>query len=224
MTGIYFLLPTFPVIFISYLIVRAGAVVLMITGMEEKKARFQSLSAFSGPGFTTREAESVVNHPQRRRIASTLIILGNSGIVTVIVTSTSSLVTSKTRHLHFVPLILIVGIALITVVGKNKGFIRGGEDPVEKKLSKRETFDETDAEDLLHLGAGYGLVRVSIRPDSRWQGRPFSEFSSELRSALLLGIERKGNWIAIPGPNETVAENDRLIIYGHLKTIESGLS
>ncbi len=68
MTGLYFLFPTLLVIFISYLIVRAGAVALMITRMEEKKARFQSLSAFSGTGFTTREAESVVNHPQRRRI------------------------------------------------------------------------------------------------------------------------------------------------------------
>lgn len=64
MTGLYFLLPTLLVIFLSFLIVRAGAVALMITGMEEKKARFQALSAFSGTGFTTREAESVVNHPQ----------------------------------------------------------------------------------------------------------------------------------------------------------------
>jgi hypothetical protein len=96
MTGLYFLLPTLLVIFLSFLIVRTGAVALMITRMEEKKARFQALSAFSGTVFTTRKAESVVNHPQRRRIVSTLIILGNAGIVTVIVTSTSPLVTSKT--------------------------------------------------------------------------------------------------------------------------------
>jgi hypothetical protein len=224
MTGLYFLLPTLLVIFISYLIVRAGAVALMITGMEEKKARFQSLSAFSGTGFTTREAESVVNHPQRRRIVSTLIILGNAGIVTVIVTSTSSLVTSKAHHLPFIPLILVAGIALIYIIGKNKGFIKGWEELVKKRLDRRETFDETDAEDLLHLGEGYGLVRISIRPDSRWQGRPFSEFSAGIQSALLLGIERKGKWIPIPGPHETIAENDRLVVYGRLKTVESALS
>jgi len=41
---------------------------------------------------------------------------------------------------------------------------------------------------------------------------------------LLLGIERRGRWIPIPGPDETVTESDRLIIYGNLKTIESTLS
>jgi hypothetical protein len=224
MTGLYFLLPTLLVIFVSYLVVRAGAVALIITGMEEKKARFQSLSAFSGTGFTTREAESVVNHPQRRRIVSTLIILGNAGIVTVIVTSTSSLVTSKAHHLPFIPLILAVGIILIYIVGKNKRFVRRWEDFVKNRFVKRETFDETDAEGLLHLGEGYGLVRVSFRPDSRWQGKPLSDFVSGVQSALLLGIERKGKWIPIPSPNETIAENDRLIIYGRLKTIESAVS
>jgi len=144
MTGLYFLLPTLLVIFLSFLSVRAGAVALMITGMEEKKARFQALSAFSGTGFTTREAESVVNHPQRRRIVSGLIILGNAGIVTVIVTSTSSLVTSKTHHLPFIPLILVVGISLIYIVGKNKGLIRRWEAFVKNRFMKREIFDETE--------------------------------------------------------------------------------
>ncbi|MDI6886556.1 MAG: hypothetical protein QMD22_09525, partial [archaeon] len=63
MDGIYFLLPTLLVIFISFLVVRAAAIALMMTGMDEKRARFQALSAFTGTGFTTREAESVVNHP-----------------------------------------------------------------------------------------------------------------------------------------------------------------
>jgi len=170
------------------------------------------------------EAESVVNQPQRRRIVSGLIILGNAGIVTVIVTGTSSLVTSKAHHLPFIPLILVVGISFIYIVGKNKGLIRRWETFVKDRFMQRETFDETDAEDLLHLGQGYGLVRVSIRADSRWQGKPFSEFAFEARSALLLGIERRGRWIPIPGPDEIVAESDRLIICGNLKTIETALS
>ncbi len=35
-----------------------GAIALEITGMERSKARFQALSALSGTGFTTSEAES----------------------------------------------------------------------------------------------------------------------------------------------------------------------
>ena len=59
MDGLYFLVPTLLVIFVSFLIIRAAAVALMMTGMDEKKAKFQALSAFSGTGFTTKEAESV---------------------------------------------------------------------------------------------------------------------------------------------------------------------
>ena len=81
MAGLYMLIPTLIVIFVSFLVVRAAAIALMMTGMEEKRARFQALSAFSGTGFTTRDAEIVVNNPRRRQIITWLMILGNAGIL-----------------------------------------------------------------------------------------------------------------------------------------------
>lgn len=62
-----------------------GSTALEATGMERTKARFQALSAITGTGFTTREAESIVDHPKRRRIATWLILLGNMGIAAFIV-------------------------------------------------------------------------------------------------------------------------------------------
>jgi len=59
MIGLYLLIPTLLTIFLSYLVVRAGAIVLMMPGMDQQKARFQALSAFSRAGFTTRETEAV---------------------------------------------------------------------------------------------------------------------------------------------------------------------
>ncbi len=91
MSGLYLLLPTFLVIIVSFLIVRAGAIALMFTGKEASRARFQALFAFTRTGFTTREAEAVMKDPRRRRIITWLIILGNAGLVTVTVTATSSL-------------------------------------------------------------------------------------------------------------------------------------
>ena len=76
MIGIYLLVPTLLSILLSFLIVRAGAIALMMTGVERQRANFQALSAFSRAGFTTREAELVINNPRRRRIISWLIILG----------------------------------------------------------------------------------------------------------------------------------------------------
>ena len=62
-----------------------GSIALEATGMERGKARFQALSAITGTGFTTREAESVVNHPKRRRIVAWLILIGTTGVITLLV-------------------------------------------------------------------------------------------------------------------------------------------
>ena len=68
MSGLYFLIPVILTIFISFLIVRAAAIALMMTGLDHKRSIFQALSAFTGTGFTTKEAEKVINHPLRRKI------------------------------------------------------------------------------------------------------------------------------------------------------------
>ena len=62
-----------------------GSIALEKTGMARSKARFQALSALTGTGFTTREAESIVSHPRRRGIATWLIFIGNAGIIAFII-------------------------------------------------------------------------------------------------------------------------------------------
>ena len=59
----------------SFIIVRIGAVGFQLTGLEWSLGKFQSLSCFSGTGFTTREAELITGDKRRRRIASVLMEL-----------------------------------------------------------------------------------------------------------------------------------------------------
>ena len=174
MGGLYFLVPNLLVIFVSFLIVRAAAIALMVTGMDEKRARFQALSAFSGTGFTTKEAEFIVNNPLRWRIITWLMILVNAGIVTVIVTATSSFVTSKGYQLSINVLILLGGIYLIYKIATRKGFIRRWESSIEHKLVKSQTFEEGATENLLHLLEDYGLVRAIIKENSPFIGNSLS--------------------------------------------------
>ncbi len=221
MQGFYFLLPTLLVILISFLIVRAAAIALMMTGMDEKKARFQALSSFTGTGFTTKEAESVVNHPQRRKIIIWLMILGNAGIVTVIITATSSLVTSKGYKLPINVLLLILGIFLIYKLATHKGFIRRWESFMEDKFIKSHAFEEGITEDLLHLIEGYGLVRVMIKEKSPLIGTSLSDHKFPDKGLLVLGIERAKNWIPIPKSEEKFYEGDKLVIYGSLGVLKT---
>ena len=79
------------VIFVSFIVVRIGAIAFELTGLEWSLAKFQALSCFSGTGFTTREAELIVGDKRRRRIASVLMVMGNAGLVTLIVSGASAL-------------------------------------------------------------------------------------------------------------------------------------
>jgi len=183
--GIYFLLPTLLVIFVSFLVVRATALALMMTGMDEKRAKFRALSSFSGTGFTTREAEFVANHPVRRRIITWPMILGNAGIVAVIVTGTSSLVTSKGYQLPISVVMLVGGIFAIYKIATHKGFIRRWESYVEDKLVKSRPFEKEATEDLLHLIEGFALVRAVVKEDSPLVGSSLSQCELSERGILV---------------------------------------
>jgi Trk-type K+ transport system membrane component len=88
-------LSIFVLLSLSVLVMRVASVALRLTGLSDDVARFQALSAFTGTGFTTREAESIVNYPVRRRIVSSLMIVGNLGLVTVLATLVVSLVKTE---------------------------------------------------------------------------------------------------------------------------------
>jgi hypothetical protein len=48
---------------LSALITKIASEALVHTGLSKQSAKFQARSAFTGVGFTTSEAEHIVNHP-----------------------------------------------------------------------------------------------------------------------------------------------------------------
>ena len=74
------MLPIFSVLVtlaLALVITRVATVALTLTGLSKESARFQARSAYTGVGFTTTEAESVVGHPVRRRIVMILMLLAS---------------------------------------------------------------------------------------------------------------------------------------------------
>ena len=82
---------------ISFFLIRLAGVALKLTGMPEQNARFQAISALTGTGFTTTEAEMIVNYPIRRKIIAWLMIFGNLGIVSVLSTLMISFIRTDTN-------------------------------------------------------------------------------------------------------------------------------
>jgi hypothetical protein len=221
MQGLYFLFPTWLAILISFLFVRAAAIALMMTGMDKNRAGFQALSAFSGTGFTTKEAELIVNHPTRRKIIRWLMIMGNAGIVTVIVTGTSSMASSSGYGLSINILLLILGIYFIYRLAKSRGFVYKWEHFIEKRLVKSHQFDESTTEDLLHFLEGYGCVKIIIAEESPFISQSLAALRLTEKKILVLGIERDKEWIPTPKAKETINKDDRLIVYGPLADLKA---
>ena len=219
MIGLYLLLPTLLVIIISFLVIRAGTIALMMTGMDRKKASFQALSAFTRAGFTTREAEAVVNNPQRRRIITWLIILGNAGLVAVIVSATSSIVSSEGYQVPITIFAIIVGTYLIYKLISRAGFTRRWEGFIEQRFIKSHAFEEVATEDLLHFIEGYGLVRAIITENSPFVGSALSDVRALDREMVILGIERGKDWIPHPKAKVTIENDDKIIVYGHTNVL-----
>ena len=221
-SGIYFLVPTLVTIILSMLIVRAGAVALMMTGMNYDRAKFQALSAFSGTGFTTREAERVVNNPDRRKIITWLMILGNAGIVTVIVTATSSFshvegLTAIMGNLLF----LALGSVAIGYLAKYTGLTRRWELYIHDRLAKfRENEEDLTPEELFHLSEGFGVLRFQVPVDSPLCETGFSGLSEKLDNASILGLERKGEWVSKHHHAEAhLASGDLVVVYGNISEL-----
>lgn len=217
MTGIYYLLPTLILVAISLLVVRAGAIALMMTGMNYEKAKFQALSAFTGTGFTTREAERVVNNARRRKIISWLMILGNAGIVSVIVTTTSSFAMAKGIGIGVNVLVLAVGLGLIVYIVRKTKFVRRWEEFAQDRLRRLKIFeDDTTVDELLHITEGYSVVRIALSKESPLVGQTLSQVNASMENSFVLGIERDKSWMPTPRLTRKLMEGDILVVYGKM--------
>ena len=220
MGGIYYLVPTLIAIIVSMLIVRAGAIALMMTGMSFDKAKFQALSAFSGTGFTTREAEHVVNNARRRKIISILMVTGNAGIVTVIVAATSSFASSKGMEIGLNILILLTALSLTLIIIRHTPIVRHWEQFAQARLARMKIFeDDRTVDELLHITEGYGVVRIRLSDSSVFIGKTLSEINAGLTHSFVLGIERDNEWLPTPRLTRSLRADDSLVIYGKLEDI-----
>jgi len=224
MSGLYLLLPTFLIIIFSFLLVRAGAIALMFTGVEENKAKFQALSAFTRTGFTTREAEQVMKDPRRRRIITWLIILGNAGLVTVIVTATSSLASSSGYFLGINTAIFLGGIVIIYIIARYTPIVRIWNRFIEKQIAKSGIVEDVPAEDLLHITEGFGLERVFMTDDSPPAGKSLVDVNTPENEFWIIGIERDKDWISLPRSREKIQAGDKLVVYGELSHLREVFS
>lgn len=145
-------------------IIRVASVALRLSGLSDDISRFQALSAFTGTGFTTAEAESIVNYPVRRRIVSLLMIVGNLGLVTILATLVVSLInTEGEMDAVFAQLVwLIGGLTVLWVVMLNGAADRMMCIVIGLILKKTTVLGKRRFQRLLQITDGYSVCEHPI--------------------------------------------------------------
>jgi hypothetical protein len=223
-------------IVISFIVVKIGAIFFELTGLEWSQAKFQALSCFTGTGFTTREAELITGHAQRRKVATYLMVLGHAGLVTLVATFANSIrpgdFMMKIRipyfdvvfPVHIRPWINLIIMALCVFIlfrlMLRSDLGRKITVMLKSSIVRRRMVKPVFYEDLVIATGGYGITVVDIAPDSPLVERRFSETKAAKHDISILALERKGIIEPHPSSETVIRSGDKFICFGKLDEVK----
>lgn len=203
------------VVSVSLLVTRVATVVLVATGLSRQEARFQARSALSGTGFTTREAESVVSHPTRRRVVMLLMLLGNAGLVAAASTLILGFHNGTAGQLSLRVVELIGGILLLVFVSRSRKVDRWLTDVIGRFVNRHTDVVQRDLSGLLQLSGDYAVAELAVMPGDWMAGHPLSDLALRDEGVVLLGLSRQdGRYIGAPTGATEIRPGDVLVVYG----------
>ena len=213
-------MPLIIIVVIFFFVVRVATVVLKLTGMEEGTARFQAISAFTGTGFTTSAAETILEDRVRKKTVIVLMVLGKVGIISVIAGLFLSFGKDDLTAELWKAMILLVFFAVLYKITTLKGFSRALNSFIEKRIVARGIIRQKTLEELFHLPKGYGLAQLTITGGRQEVFSTLAEAGFIKKDILVLSIERKEQLIAFPHAGDVIKKGDKLLCYGLIENIK----
>ncbi|SDE49141.1 TrkA-C domain-containing protein [Pricia antarctica] len=213
----------FLVVSLSALITKIAAIALIHTGLSTDIARFQARSAYTGAGFTSNESEKIMNHPVRRKIIFTLMLVGNAGIVTVMSSLILTFVLPDTLATKLYGLlIVIVGMSLIWWAIKSKWIDRRLSKIINRMLVRYTDLEVKDFAAILHLKDDFKISEKRIAPDDWMANRTLLQLNLREEGITVLGIDRNNyEYFGSPSGEFEILPDDVVTIYGKADGIRS---
>jgi hypothetical protein len=208
---------------VSLIVVRIGTKALMMTGLGLDSASFQAYSAFFGVGFTTKEAELVVNHPVRRRIIRDLIFAGNVGLTSALATLVVTLMKTGQEDNGWLMLVLLVaGLVLVFLIFRLGVVKRVLDHWIHLSLERAGLIHAMDYELLLRIRHGYEVSQIEIEEKSFLEGRALRDSRPWDRGVVILAVWRDGETLpGLPGPTDQIRKGDVVTAYGKEDALKS---
>jgi TrkA-C domain len=203
------------IVALSLVVVRVATVILTASGMSREAARFQARSAFTGSGFTTSESEQVVDHPLRRRVISTLMLLGSAGVVAAASTAILGFRSAGFGHTWWRVLELAVGLFALVWLSRSPRVDRTLTAAIRRGLGRWTGLPTRDLGSLLDLAGDHAVSELAVREDDWIAGRQLGELELREEGVVVLGITRAdGRYLDAPTGATEVVPGDVLVVYG----------
>ena len=216
---------SFIVIFtLSLLITKIASQMLIHTGLSKEAAQFQSRSAFTGVGYTTNKAENIVNHPVRRRIVMSLMLIGNVGIISAIASLILTFVnTQNGEPANYIRVIIIVlSLFVLWLLSKSKWIESIFVRIINKALRRFTTLNIKDYVELLNLTGEYEITVLNIQEGDWLENKLLKHLKLRQEGVNLIGIQRKdGAYLGTPYGDTEIKSGDQLILYGRENTLKN---
>ncbi len=210
------------VVTMTLIVNRVGAIALTATGVSTEVATFQARSALTGVGFTTSESEHIINHPVRRRIVLSLMLVGNAGLVTIIATMVVGFAgEGDTSGVLARVGTLVGGLALILLAARSRMIDRLLSRLITAALRRFTRLELRDYVQLLDLAANHAVAELGVEADSWLAEHRLADLHLPDEGVLVLGIRRAdGTFLGAPRGHTAVHEHDTLVVYGFADVLE----
>lgn len=221
MVGIIGIAALLCVLALSLIVTRVATLSLMFTGLSEEAARFQARSAFTGTGFTTSEAESIVNHPVRRRIIMTLMLLRSAGIITIFISLLLSFLEPHSSGRVWQLAAMVCGVMVLWLISRSKVIDRMIRQVMTWIVGRSAHIEIADYTSLLRLSGPYVIREVPIHKEDWIAGRSLRSCRLRDEGVVVIGIHRAdGSYVGVPGGETTAQPGDRAVIYGRAERLD----
>jgi hypothetical protein len=212
------------IILIYVIFIEIFTVIFKMTGLTNDKARFQVISLFTNSGFTTQEAELIVNSKIRRKIANLTMLSGFILNVTVISVLVNVFITlGQAESTDVLKFFLVIGgfFVVMYILKKLKVFeflLKG----ITERITNRIIYGgNTNVIEVLDTYGKNSIVQIKIINLPEILNNVTLE-KSDLRSngINVLAITRDGETNAHVTKDDIIKAHDRIILFGRLASIK----
>jgi hypothetical protein len=151
-----------------------------------------------------------------------LVLLGNAGVVTVVVSLLLSFsnVDGSTDALTRM-LFLVGGLTLVWLIARSKLANRALSRMIERALRRFTDLDTRDYVGLLRLSGDWVVAELEVQQDDWMCDVPLQFLGLPEEGIVVLGIDRTNkNWIGAPSGGTTMHPGDIAVLYGTKDAID----